>query len=208
MSEEVFPTLPGLTYSVVKSTNWATRFQRSVSGIERRTTDYNNPIWNFTLILSLLRDFPYGSYDPVTELRTLMDFYNSRQGAFDTFLYTDLSDDRVMTQQIGVGDGTNLIFQLVRQLTPGGFIENIIAPNAIENLYDNGTPISSADYTVNFDTGVVTFGAGHAPAATHIITWTGTFYFRVRFTNDNMDFEEFYHNFWELKQLKLTSIVL
>jgi uncharacterized protein (TIGR02217 family) len=202
----IFPTFPGFAYSVVKSPSWATRLQRSISGIERRVQDYAMPIWNFTLTFSLFRDFDWGSFTaPSTEQRTMIDFFLETQGATNWFLFDDISDDSVTAQGFGTGDGTTVAFQLVRQFISGGFSEWITAPNTgTITIYNNGTPVSSSDYTIDSGSGIVTFTS--APGSGDVLTWTGNFYFRVRFTDDHIDLEEFLYQFWEMKQMKLTSI--
>lgn len=206
MSTDVFPILKGMTYSVVKSPNWGTRMQRAVSGRELRIADYANPIWNFTLTYSVLHDATYGTtyVSPNTELRTLMNFVSVHRGAWDTFLFDDVSDDTVTGAPIGTGDATTTQFQLVRPLITGGFREAVTAPNAISAVKLDGTPTGA--YTLNSGTGIITFTS--PPGAAVVITADFTYYFRVRFVNDHQDFEEFLHNFWEVKQLKMVSVVL
>jgi hypothetical protein len=77
----IFPSLPGLGWSVTKTPRFATRIQRAVSGREVRLLDQPMPIWSWTLTYTLLRDRwdvrggtgpgsgPGAGYD---ELRTLM----------------------------------------------------------------------------------------------------------------------------------------
>jgi hypothetical protein len=52
----IFPTLPGLGWSVSKAPRFATRIQRAISGRELRVLDQPNPIWSWTLTYSMLRD--------------------------------------------------------------------------------------------------------------------------------------------------------
>src|SRR2546430_1740006 len=52
----IFPTLPGLGWSVTKSARFATRIQRAVNGRELRALDQPYPIWSWTLTYPLLRD--------------------------------------------------------------------------------------------------------------------------------------------------------
>jgi hypothetical protein len=52
----IFPTLPGLGWSVSKTPRFATRIQRAVSGRELRVVEQPNPIWTWTLTYTLLRD--------------------------------------------------------------------------------------------------------------------------------------------------------
>jgi len=85
----VFPTLPGLAWSVTKTPTFQTRIQRAASGRELRALDYPYPLWQFALVFDFLRDNPTAGYD---ELRTLMGFFMLCQGAFGTFLFRDPSD--------------------------------------------------------------------------------------------------------------------
>ena len=60
-------------------------------------------------------------------------------------------------------------------------------------------------YTVN-STGLVTFTA--APASGVAITWTGTYYYRVRLLQDQADFSLFMQSLWELKTIKFRGSVV
>jgi uncharacterized protein (TIGR02217 family) len=209
----IFPTLPGLGWSVSKAPRFATRIQRAVSGRELRVVDQPNPTWIWTLTYAVLRDEhdtratsgPGVGYD---ELRTLMGFFLQQQGALQPFLFNDPTDDTVSAQPIGTGDGSTTVFQLVRSmgvgLPSGGFAEPIIAPNVVSAIYFDGIVQSAAEYSVDPATGLVTFTA--PPPAGQIITADFTYYFRVRFADDTADFENFLYQLWALKQLKLQSI--
>ena len=94
MTLAVFPSLVGLSWSVTKAPRFATRIQRSVSGRELRLLDQTVPVWLFTLTYSLLRDKNdqrggNGLGTGYDELRTLMGFFLSQQGAFQPFLFDD-----------------------------------------------------------------------------------------------------------------------
>jgi uncharacterized protein (TIGR02217 family) len=209
----IFPTLPGLGWSVSKAPRFATRIQRAVSGRELRVVDQPNPIWTWTLTYSMLRDEhdtraasgPGAGYD---ELRTLMGFFLQQQGAFQPFLFDDPSDDTVSAQAIGTGDGGTTVFQLVRSmgvgLPGGGFAEPITAPNAVSAIYFDGIVQSASGYSVDPTTGLMTFTT--PPPAGQIITADFTYYFRVRFGDDTADFENFLYQLWALKQVKLQSV--
>lgn len=122
MSNSVFPALPGLSWSVNKTPKFSTRIQRAVSGREFRSPYYSYPLWSYNLSYEVLRA------DSINlELQTLMGFFMQRQGAYDSFLYSDPSDNAVTTQQIGTGNGSNKVFQLTRTL--GGFTEPIANPD-------------------------------------------------------------------------------
>jgi uncharacterized protein (TIGR02217 family) len=201
----VFPSLPGLAWSVTKTPTFQTRIQRAVSGRELRALDYPYPLWQFTLVFDLLRDNPTAGYD---ELRTLMGFFMLCQGAYGTFLFEDPSDYRVAGQQIGIGDASTTVFQLQRAmgatLPGGGFLEPIVAPNVLNAVYLDGLTQNPLTYSVDPSTGLVTFGI--APASGLIITADYSYYFRCRFTDDSYAFENFMFQLWQLKKLTFISV--
>jgi uncharacterized protein (TIGR02217 family) len=195
MSNAVFPVLAGLTWDVIKTPEFATSVQRGVSGREIRVQQRIYPLWTFQVQFELLRDDPTAQSpaSPFNELKQLLGHFLIRAGQWDSFLYTDPSDSLVTDQAIGTGDGSNKNFQLVRAY--GGFIEPVNNATIVTNVKDNGTiKTPGTDYNVSA-TGLVTFTS--APVAGHAITWTGTYYYRVRITTDTEDFKEFYSNLWE-----------
>jgi len=201
----IFPTLPGLAWSVTKTPIFQTRIQRAASGRELRALDYPYPLWQFALVYDFLRDNPAAGYD---ELRTLLGFFMLCQGAFGPFLFQDPSDCQVTGQQIGVGNASTTVFQLQRAmgatLPGGGFLEPIVAPNVVHTIYLNGITYNPAAYSVDPDTGLVTFNT--APGSGLIITADFTYYFRCRFIDDKYDFENFMYRLWQLKKLTFISV--
>ena len=201
----LFPTLPGLAWSVTKSPTFQTRIQRAASGRELRALDYPYPLWQFTLVFDLLRDNPTAGYD---ELRTLMGFFMACQGAYATFLFRDPSDDRVAGQQIGIGNASTTVFQLQRAvgvtLPGGGFQEPIVAPNVATAVYLDGITQGPASYSIDSNTGLITFET--APGSGLIITADFSYYFRCRFIDDSYAFENFMYQLWQLKKLTFISV--
>lgn len=194
----VFPTLSGVTYPVVKGPQWDTDVQQSISG--RRTTlgHMVYPSYNFELIYEFLRS------DSVNkEWQTLISFFNQVGGRRDVWLFNDPDDRSVAAQGIGIGDAATTAFQLGRSLTgtSASWFDPVFGPTAIA-IFDNGVLVDPSAYTVG-TTGLITFLA--APAAGHVITWTGAFDWVVRFSDDSASFEQFMHNFWELKKIAFSS---
>ncbi len=72
--------------------------------------------------------------------------------------------------------------------------------NAITNIKANG--VVTANYTVNAN-GLVTFNSATAGNAS--LTWTGTYYHRVRFVEDSVEFNKFMYNLFELKKVELVG---
>jgi uncharacterized protein (TIGR02217 family) len=201
----VFPSLAGLAWGVTKTPTFQTRIQRAVSGRELRALDYPYPLWQFTLVFEFLRDNPTAGYD---ELRTLMGFFMLCQGAFGTFLFRDPSDDRATGQQIGIGNASTTVFQLQRAmgmtLPGGGFREPIVAPDIVSAIYLDGITQSPASYSVDPNTGLVTFST--APGGGLIISADYSYYFRCRFIDDSYPFENFMYQLWQLKKLAFISV--
>jgi uncharacterized protein (TIGR02217 family) len=201
----IFPTLPGLAWSVTKTPTFQTRIQRAASGRELRALDYPHPLWQFAVAYEFLRDNPTVGYD---ELRTLIGFFMLCQGAYGTFLFEDPTDCQVVGQQIGVGNASTTVFQLQRamgtNLPGGGFFEPIVAPKVVRAVYLNGITQDPATYSIDFDSGLLSFST--APGSELIITADFSYYFRCRFTDDKYDFENFMHRLWQLKKLTFISV--
>jgi uncharacterized protein (TIGR02217 family) len=204
----IFPVLPGLGWSVTKAPRFAGRIQHAVSGREVRVLDQPYPIWTWTLTYSLLRDKwdtrgAGGLGAGYDELRTIAGFFLAQQGTFQPFLFDDPTDNMTAGQLIGTGDSTSTAFQLVRSM--GAFAEPVTAPSAVGAVYFNGVRQDPAGYTADGDTGQLTFTA--APPASQIVTADFTYRFRVRFADDAAEFENFMYQLWQLKQIKLQSVL-
>ena len=196
----ILPASPvNLDWTVAKAPIFQTRVQRAVSGRELRALDYPYPLWQFFLGYEFLRDNIAAGY---SELRALMGFYLSCQGAFGTFLYDDPTDANVTGQPIAVADGSTAVLQLVRSIA--GFVEPMTAPDAVSAVYLNGIVANPATYGVDPATGLMTFTA--PPTAGVAITADFSYRFRCRFVDDSYGFENFMFNLWRLKKLTFISV--
>lgn len=205
MSNEVFPSsLNGLIWPVIKTPKFNTIVQQSVSQWELRGSFTPYPQWEWELGYSILRQ-----YGANVEYQTLQNFWLARQGRFDSFLFTDINDYTVTAERFGTGDGTTKDFQLLRHFASSGFAEPVYnvygaAFTGAPSIYNNGVLQTPAvDYTIA--AGLVSFIT--APAAAHILTWTGTYRWRVRFSADMISFKEFASLMWEAPSLKFTSVL-
>lgn len=202
---EIFPSLPGLGWSVSKAPRFATRMQKAISGRELRIADQIYPIWTWTLTYEILRDShdirgPGGLGIGFDELRLLGGFFLQRQGAFQSFQFNDPTDNAVIGQQIGTGNTVQTTWQLVR--TFGGFVEPIYFAD-VHTIYFNGSPQSPSSYTI-YPMGLVTF---NSPPGAVSITADFGYNFLVRFVEDIAEFENFMYQLWSLKQIKLQSVL-
>lgn len=203
MSSSVFPTLSGLGFDVHRVATWSNQRQQSVSGKITSLAYWSFPKWSYELVFNYLRADPTN-----LEFQALAAFFNLMKGGFDTFLYLDPDDCAVTSQLVGTGDGVTTGFQLVRTMTgaSGSFVEPILAPKQIDNLYLDGlnTPsgwsfnqwgVTNPGF-INFDT---------APGAGVAISVDMGYYFPCRFDDDTMDFTKFLYQMWKADSVKFTT---
>lgn len=200
MSNAVFPALAGLAWGTTKTPVWSTQAVKSVSGREVRVGYYSYPQWRFTLSFDVLR----AKRTTVNEVERLAGFFNSRMGSLESFLYDDPTDNSVKEQLIGHGVNGVTRYRLVRSY--GGFIEPIGGVNGIP-VIKVGSVVKKhgTDFQVS-DDGYVVFNAQQPVGQP--ITWTGRFYFRVRFADDSMGLENFIGHLWKAKKIELVSVKL
>ena len=197
MSNLMFPTLPGMAWSVGKWPEFSTLVKQAVNGAETRIAMWSSPRWHFKLKYELLRD------DATNELKTLAGFFLARQGQYDDFLFKDPDDNTVTGQALGSGDGATTTFQCVRSF--GGFVEPVRAIDTTQpmNVYVGGVALSASAWSVSA-TGLITFAT--APAAAAAISADFSYCFRVRFDADQLEFEQFMHQLWSLETCDLVSV--
>lgn len=213
---------PTLAWSLVKSANWATRMQRSVSGREVRVQDFQWPIWNWTLTFEVLRDawdlrsgtygygpaFPIG-YSPYYELYNIISFFNSMKGATIPFLFTDPTDCDTDPQgqipgaiapdggagvTLGVGDGVTGTWRIV------GLLGSPVEPVTVRWVQ----PPTSA-WGIDSTNGLMFFDPVPAFGATIAVGMS--YQQRVRFKADTIESEEFMYQLWTMKKLELISVM-
>lgn len=206
MSTQVFPSLPGLTYSVTRTIEWNTQIQEAISGKETRLGYWSAARYTWTMSFSFLRSNTF------SEFQTLWGFLSARKGRFDSFLYSDVEDFSSTGQLLGVGDSTTRNFQLLRQF--GGSsaaIEPSLAPNVVSQILVNGSSISSTSFTVGPwqstapGPGVVAFST-FAPTAGQSVAANYSWYFPCRLDDDVGSFDNFMNKLWENKKLIFRSI--
>lgn len=182
-----------------KTAVWSTNIQKSASGREIRSAYYTYPQWKFSLSFEVLR-----TKASINELEKLAGFFNERRGSFDSFLYEDPTDNKVTDQLIGnVVQGVTR-YQLVRNY--GGFTEPVLAVKGVPTVKVGGVALTHGrDFSID-NNGVLVLDTPQTPGRP--ITWTGGFYFRVRFTSDTVDFENFIGHLWNAKKIEFTSLKL
>jgi uncharacterized protein (TIGR02217 family) len=158
------------------------------------------PIWTWDFPVNWMKG---SEQDQNSVYQYLLGFFMSMGGQLSDFLYEDPYDNQISASApayFGSGDGATVNFQLVRPIGMGtDIVQNL---NGTPTIYVNGTATS-----VTMDTtGVVTFA--NAPAKGTVLTWSGNFYYRVRFDEDSQDYKQFMDKLWSMDSLKLRSVIL
>lgn len=194
MSNDVYPSLPGMRWGVVRAPRFKTQIDETASGIEYRQRLMLYPRRRYVMQYEFLRD-----RNATDELRTLVGFFCDHGGSFDSWLFNDPDDNTATNQVFGVGDGVTNKFQLVRSF--GGYVEPVYDLNGAPTIYVDGV-LKSTGYSVS-SSGAVTFTA--APASNSLISWTGSYYWRCRFTHDEQEFEKFLAQLWQTGKVEFIT---
>lgn len=163
MSSLVYPTLPGLTLDQVRRYEWKTLLSEADSGVMTTVARRRYPVIKYEHTYEVLRR--YASPD---ELQQIVGLYNSLQGQFDTFLFTDPEFNTItpanMAQygQFGTGTGAQTVYQLAalfQQSGGPGSAEIVQNLNGAASLYINRfglpelmSPVSRTNYLLQSQT--------------------------------------------------------
>lgn len=198
MSNEIYPSLPGLSIEVKRTPMHNTLIRTSASGIETRATYQAFPKYLIALKYEVLRD------GAQREKQILEGFFNARHGSLDDFLFLDTKDSECSNQPFGVGDGQTRTFRLTRSLVFNGLQEPVSAIFDTPIIKVDAFAVGQASYTIDFFSAKVTFVTPPAPGA--LLTWSGKYYWRVRFAKDETEFKRFLWDLWECNKVELKTV--
>ena len=133
------------------------------------------------------------------DLHEVIAFFEERRGRLHGFRWKDWSDYKscapaaapsASDQALGLGDGANASFQLVKiygtSFAP--WTRTIAKPIAASVVVAvGGVAADSLDYAVNTTTGVVTFTEAHIPGSGQAVTAGFEFDVPVRFDTDQLE---------------------
>ncbi len=145
-------------------------------------------------------DVSYG-VQKKSDFIAVVKFFYARLGRARGFRFKDWTDYEAVNEQIGIGDGSTILFQLVKNYNSlVTYQRKITRPVAgTTSIRVNGviTPFS-----INVDTGVVTINP--APAIAAVITASFEFDVPVRFDSDKLDLNA---RTWEVASIPSIEIV-
>lgn len=116
-----------------------------------------------------------------TALAEVYDAFLATGGGEDSFDFQDWRDHTATDELFGIGDGSDAEFNLVKSYVFGTRTHSrrIYRPVTSIAVKADAVTVNPADYTVDYDLGIVTFDT--APALDVEVTWSGEFNVPVRF---------------------------
>jgi uncharacterized protein (TIGR02217 family) len=167
----------GYDYGTVATLNFKTTITETSDGSEQRMAIWDQPLLSFEV----------GQQDlDNDELAYLQGFFDARRGSLEGFLFRDWSDYQVISQLLGVANGSVNQFQMYKSYR----IEDAIVNRAITKpregtlkIYLNEVEMTSG-YVCDFTRGIVTFES----PPTGNLTCDFEFDVPVRFVQDRIDY--------------------
>lgn len=207
MSYAIFPTLVNVPAQIKKRPTWNTAHERTAAGNEFRTGFQQFPVNEFDIT------YPFLSQ---ADKNALEGFLNEQGGSLTPFYFDVLNDDTITAPfGFGTSDGVTAAWTIEKPAGTGaaepiggqlGVFGTVTAPG-VTVLFDNGTPIPVTNY--NFSDGqlgsIVTFGVGHIPVSGHVMTWTGSYRYLVRFKEDKIEFTQFANGLYKTGNITLVQ---
>jgi hypothetical protein len=196
MTIPVFPTLPGLGWSVKRKPLLSTRVAKHQSGREVRSRNWAQALYQFELTFNALDSSDGHEGLSAYSMQALEGLYLAAGGQFGTFLYTDPNDNLCGNAAFATGDGTTTGFTLLRTLAGfAGFSEPAPYVTSLAGVTSSLSGVTSivapAGYTLTTPN-TLTFTT--APANGAALAASFTFAFLCRFLADEQEFEEFMAN--------------
>lgn len=174
--EVQFP--PDISYGASGGPGYSTTVVTTVSGHERRNANWAAARGKWNVAHGLKKR---------EQVAALIAFFRARKGRAYGFRFKDWTDYQAFAQVLGVGDGANKTFQLVKHYASGGEIDTRLIAKPLTGtvkIYRDGVEAVTG-WTVNTATGLVTFTT--APISGVQVTADFEFDVPVRFDSDQMD---------------------
>lgn len=200
MTNYLFPAFQGWSWDKTKTPYWKTNIYEAESGFETRIQKWSSPRYKIQLVYSFLTDNNVlGNSLEKADLERLQGFFNSVGGTAEDFLFRDDVENQVTEQTFALADGNSKEFQLVRSMS--NWVEPIKGIIEPPTVLINGTETTDYQYTPD---GRIIFE--NPPPAGAILTWSGNYYFRVRFENDELELTRTWEGLWEGIEINLITV--
>ena len=168
------PIFPITGFSVLNFTPvWNTIVSDPMSGKTVTASQWDEPKYLITAARENITS---------SEMHELLYFFNARKGRGEFFYWhfkdLDFSELNGNIEAIGIGDAVNTIFNLSKYP---------VVPNSAKIYVNNVLQEITTDYSLNEETGVITFEAGSIPADGHAVAAEYGFYLRGMFNQDSFE---------------------
>lgn len=185
MSNEVFNFTLDTPYD--ESIQFLTVVSESENGREQRYQKWLRPKRTFTVKLNSRQ---------ATETNNIWRFYTRRKGSFDTFLFQNPNENPVTAETVGSGDGVKTVFYLGQAVDfASGDLTVVSGSEAItRSVKGTGDYLPFSTYSLDYTTGALT--PNSTLPSGDVLRANYSFYYRVRFKDDNLMREAFTGELW------------
>jgi uncharacterized protein (TIGR02217 family) len=190
MDLPIFQSPPSMAWNNAKTQSWETKIQKYGSGKRKTLSRWSYPEWTLECSYTCLDQ---------EEIEYAAGFFAMVRGQHQPFFWLDMEDYHQEKVRIGVGDGINTGFQLVRN-----FKDLFVEP--VYGVVNGTLQIFADAELINAplkEDGWVEFMI--PPASGKIITATFDYYWRVAFESDDFDWTNFWYGFYKLNKIKLVT---
>lgn len=171
------------------------------SGFEQRNIDWERQRGDW--------DVSYGIRTK-SDLDEIVEFFHVRRGRAYGFRFKDWSDFEITAQAIGTGDGSNAAFQVFKRYTSGSdvFDRRItrLVTGTLSVFVNAVLKTVTTHYTVNLETGLITFTGGNIPTLGQIVSVTVEFDIPVRFDIDKLNVKMHWEEAMEIPSIPILEL--
>jgi uncharacterized protein (TIGR02217 family) len=199
--EQQFPS--DISYGSKGGPGFSTTVFTADSGAEQRNINWQDARARY--------DVSHGIRDK-TDMDTILAFFYNMKGRAIGFRYKDWADYQLVSGEIGPGDGVDATWQIVKKYTVGSEtytreLKKIVA-NTVTVIVEGVTKVETTDYTLDYNTGIITFGGGDIPALADNIVVSCEFDVPVRFDTDEMEITQEAWNLETWDSIQLVELKL
>ncbi|SBO30407.1 hypothetical protein ANAPC5_00813 [Anaplasma phagocytophilum] len=141
-----------ISYGSMGGPTFSTNVTTLANGGEQRKINWSYPRCRYNVIYGVKS---YSQYE------VLMDFFYAHRGKAFSFRFKDWSDYKASMQHVGSGDGTSLLFQLIKKYSAGSYSYTRLIRKPVEgtvNIWIEEAPqLENTHYTTDYNTGQVSF---------------------------------------------------
>ncbi len=194
-SEERFPE--DIAYGSYGGPEFSTTVVTSAGGFEKRNQNWQTARVAYNVTQGVKTK---------AQMDALIAFFRARRGRLLPFRFKDWTDFQGIGENIGIGNGSQTLFQLIKTYHSGDDADARVITRPVEGtvaIYCNAA-LQHSGYDVDYSTGRVTFTS--APATDVIIRADYEFDVLVRFETDHLTARLEENGIYAWKDISLTEV--